>query len=116
MRAKTLWILLSATVLASAMFAQEHHGETRSGDLGSANFPISCARGTEETFSRGVALLYSFEYEKAHQAFEHVALPLHRSDSSRQLRIPDQSNRAKLSYERWIESCRRTNVMTVSGP
>lgn len=79
MRAKTLCILLSALVPASVMFAQEHHHDgISSGDLGSVNFPISCAEGTQETFTRGVALLYSFEYEQAQQAFEHVA----RTDST----------------------------------
>jgi hypothetical protein len=44
-----------------------------SGDLGSVNFPISCVAGTQKTFTRGIALLYSFEYEQSHQAFEKVA-------------------------------------------
>jgi tetratricopeptide (TPR) repeat protein len=75
MKAKLLSFILPAILVAAALFAQEHHheGMVSIGDLGSVNFPISCAAGTQETFTRGVALLYSFEYEQAQRAFESVA-------------------------------------------
>ena len=76
---KNKWLSLAASIvlLAIPLSAQEshhHEGMTLGGnDLGSVNFPISCAAGTQEMFTRGVALLYSFEYEQSHQAFEKVA-------------------------------------------
>jgi tetratricopeptide (TPR) repeat protein len=73
--------ILLATVVAifSAAFpvlsqeSHHHEGMTTGGaDLGSVNFPITCASGTQEIFTRGVALLYSFEYEQSKQTFEKV--------------------------------------------
>jgi tetratricopeptide (TPR) repeat protein len=46
------------------------------GDLraaGEIHFPVSCAPGLEEKFSRGVALLHSFFYEEARRIFTEVA-------------------------------------------
>jgi len=37
------------------------------------NFPTSCAPATQSSFTRGMALLYSFEYEQAEQTFASVA-------------------------------------------
>jgi len=41
--------------------------------LGTVNFPVSCVPAVEKAFTRGLALLYSFEYEQAQQAFAGVA-------------------------------------------
>jgi hypothetical protein len=41
--------------------------------LGSVNFQVSCRPAVQEEFARGMALLYSFEYEQAQQAFEGVS-------------------------------------------
>jgi len=69
-----LFVLLVAISPARSQAPEHHHeGMAPSGDLGSVNFPISCVAGTQQTFTRGVALLYSFEYEQSHQAFEKVA-------------------------------------------
>ena len=72
MKATLLSICCWACLLSSAtILAQEHHHDAEA--LGSVNFPVSCAAGVQETFTRGMALLYSFEYEQAQQAFESVA-------------------------------------------
>ena len=77
MKNKLLSLAASVVLLGIPLYAQEshhHEGMTLGGnDLGSVNFPISCAAGTQQTFTRGVALLYSFEYEQAQQSFETVA-------------------------------------------
>jgi len=75
MKFKLLLFLLPGVLIAAPLPAKEHHhdGMALPGDVGSVNFPISCAAGTQQTFTRGVALLYSFEYEQAQQAFETVA-------------------------------------------
>lgn len=41
--------------------------------LGSVNFPVSCTPDAQKTFNTGVALLHSFQYEEAEQAFSQVA-------------------------------------------
>lgn len=41
--------------------------------LGKVTFPISCSASVQADFEHGVALLHSFEYERARQAFQDVA-------------------------------------------
>jgi hypothetical protein len=56
--------------LCSPCFAQDepHHHDVGE-KLGTVSFPISCAPATQAQFERGVALLYSFEYESASTQF-----------------------------------------------
>jgi len=58
-------------VLASGAVAQEHqHG---SGDrLGAVHFATSCKEGAQTEFDRGVALLHSFQFNRAIEAFNAV--------------------------------------------
>ncbi|MBA0083359.1 MAG: hypothetical protein HRJ53_00015, partial [Acidobacteria bacterium Pan2503] len=51
----------------------QHHHLDATETLGTVNFPTSCAPAVQATFTRGMALLYSFEYEQAELAFENVA-------------------------------------------
>jgi tetratricopeptide (TPR) repeat protein len=64
-----------ATALAPSGFAQEpepqHHHD--GADLGTVNFPVSCAPAVQPAFNRAMALLYSFEYESSLQAFEKIS-------------------------------------------
>ncbi len=78
MNRKLLAATLSLTsFLAPAMFAQEpedqHHHHDEGESLGTVNFPVSCAPSVQAAFTRGMALLYSFEYEESEQAFEKVS-------------------------------------------
>ncbi len=58
-------------VFAPPCFAQNepHHHHDATEQLGTVSFPISCAPATQAQFERGVALLYSFEYETASNQF-----------------------------------------------
>ena len=60
--------------LAGLLFAQEpqHHHDADE-NVGTVSFPTSCAPAVQSQFERGVALLYSFEYEVADAQFEEVA-------------------------------------------
>jgi hypothetical protein len=71
----TLLTILLATALTGSRISaqQEHHHHDASEELGSVNFPVSCAPAVRDEFTRGVALLHSFEYEESQQAFEEVA-------------------------------------------
>src|SRR5713226_1450245 len=53
--------------------AQEHHHELSTEEVGSVHFLISCAKGVELSFNRAVALLHSFQYEQARQAFSEIS-------------------------------------------
>ena len=56
---------------ASSQQPQHHHDAAE--ELGTVSFSTSCAPAVQSQFERGVALLYSFEYEVADAQFEEVA-------------------------------------------
>ena len=72
MKAKPLSRFLLIALLATPLSAADDQHQAQE-SLGSVSFPISCAPAVQSTFTRGVALLYSFEYEQAQQAFRTVA-------------------------------------------
>ncbi len=51
-----------------------HHEDLTAAQLGTVNFPVSCAPAVQKPFERGVALLHSFWYEEAEKEFEHIAV------------------------------------------
>jgi tetratricopeptide (TPR) repeat protein len=53
--------------------AQESHDHSAPEKLGKVSFPTSCAPAVQEQFERGVALLHSFAYTAAEQAFQRAA-------------------------------------------
>jgi tetratricopeptide (TPR) repeat protein len=53
--------------------AQETHSHGAPEKLGKVSFPITCAPAVQEQFDRGVALLHSFAYAAAEDAFQGVA-------------------------------------------
>lgn len=52
--------------------AQESHIHPAPEKLGTVSFPISCQPGVQAEFNRGVALLHSFAYKPADEAFQSV--------------------------------------------
>ena len=73
MKTRLLSIVCFGYLWSSPLFAQEHHHDSSMKELGSVNFPVSCTPAVQEKFTRGMALLYSFEYEQAQQSFESVS-------------------------------------------
>lgn len=75
MKLSSLSILFVAVSLcsahANAQEPQHHHDADE--QLGAVSFPISCAPATQSQFEHGIALLHSFEYERADAQFEEVA-------------------------------------------
>jgi len=69
-----LAFLCALSLPKNSLCAQEpqHHHEADE-TLGTVSFPTSCAPAVQSQFERGVALLYSFEYEVADAQFEEVA-------------------------------------------
>jgi tetratricopeptide (TPR) repeat protein len=69
-----LWrILLTMPLIFSFSSAQETHSHGAPEKLGKVSFPISCAPAVQDQFDRGVALLHSFAYTAAENAFQGVA-------------------------------------------
>jgi tetratricopeptide (TPR) repeat protein len=61
------------TFAAASVSAQTRQAATGSGEvLGSAHLPTSCNDAAQKGFDRGVAMLHSFWYEKAEEAFGQV--------------------------------------------
>ncbi len=56
-------------VLLAIAIAQPFPGHSQTGGLGSVSFPNSGARAAQRAFIRGLALLHSFEYDDAAEAF-----------------------------------------------
>ena len=55
---------------AAPLAVQEHaHGTTPPERLGTVNFQTSCSAAAQPTFNRAVALLHSFEFSRAVDAF-----------------------------------------------
>jgi hypothetical protein len=66
-------ILLALLFMAPFSLAQEVHIHRAPEKLGKVSFPISCMPTVQEQFNRGVALLHSFAYISAEDAFQGVA-------------------------------------------
>lgn len=66
----TLFTLLLIVPFSSA---QETHSHRTPEQLGKVSFPVSCKQEVQEQFDRGVALLHSFAYTAAENAFRAVA-------------------------------------------
>ena len=64
---------LCLAVLLPRCLGQEAHDHSAPERLGSVSFPISCIPGVQDPFNRGIALLHSFAYSAARQAFQDIA-------------------------------------------
>src|SRR5215467_2394159 len=72
-RALSLLALLCFFVLPSFADEGHHHEDLTAAQLGTVNFPVSCAATEQKPFERGVALLHSFWYEEAEKQFAAIA-------------------------------------------
>ncbi len=66
-------ISLILLLVFSSSPEQQTHSHPAPEKLGKVSFPISCIRAVQEQFNRGVALLHSFAYTAAQQAFQRVS-------------------------------------------
>ena len=66
-------ILLTLLFLSPFSLAQETHSHGAPEKLGKVSFPVTCKPAVQEQFDRGVALLHSFAYTAAEDAFQGVA-------------------------------------------
>src|SRR5271167_1679251 len=66
-------ILLTLLLICPFSAARETHSHSAPEKLGKVSFPISCLPIVQQQFERGVALLHSFAYAAAENAFQGVA-------------------------------------------
>jgi tetratricopeptide (TPR) repeat protein len=67
-------ILASVLFFVSPTLCQDdHHHPLTEQEVGSVRFSTSCRTDLAENFNRAVALLHSFQYEQARQAFTEIA-------------------------------------------
>src|SRR5271157_3413651 len=66
-------VLLTLLVIVPFLSAQETHSHSAPEKLGKVSFSTSCTPAVQEQFERGVALLHSFAYTAAENAFQAVA-------------------------------------------
>jgi tetratricopeptide (TPR) repeat protein len=69
----TLLLILLFSPFSPFSPAQETHNHSAPEKLGKVSFPVSCKPGVQGQFDRGVALLHSFAYSAAEDAFRGVA-------------------------------------------
>ena len=69
-----LSLLCALAILSTASWADEgHHHALTEEEVGAVHFMTSCSKGLEGSFNRAVALLHSFQYEKAREAFSDIS-------------------------------------------
>ena len=66
---KTLAFALGLGIAATAAAQDHDHGASTSEQLGTVTFETSCSAAAQPQFNRGVALLHSFEFGRAIEAF-----------------------------------------------
>jgi len=69
MRLLTIAVSSLAFWLIPAWCDEGHHHTLTEDEVGSVHFTTSCSKRIEGSFNRAVALLHSFQYEQARQAF-----------------------------------------------
>src|SRR5258708_39456755 len=68
-----LLALLLATSLCSLAADEGHHHEDMTEvQVGTVQFPSSCAASVQKPIERGVAMLHSFWYEEAEKQFQQI--------------------------------------------
>jgi hypothetical protein len=73
MTCRTLILTATLALVPARVLADQDHGHPVPEKLGRVDFPTSCKPEMQKTFTRGVALLHSFAYVAAAQAFAEVA-------------------------------------------
>jgi hypothetical protein len=73
MKLRSIALIFSLIVCSFTLIADDVHHHDAGEKLGTVSFPTSCAPGVQKSFERGLALLYSFEYEEAGNQFKDVS-------------------------------------------
>src|SRR5260370_36764586 len=74
MRRTVILFLVCLYSGSRGLHAQEDHHELSKEEVGTVHFLVACSKSVELSFNRAVALLHSFQYEQARQAFSEISL------------------------------------------
>jgi tetratricopeptide (TPR) repeat protein len=69
----TIFVLAIALAAPSARAQEQHQHALSEQEIGSVHFPTSCGASVESSCNHAVALLHSFQYEQAREAFSNIA-------------------------------------------
>ena len=67
-----LALFLSASIYSVADDEGHHHEDMSEAQVGTVQFPSSCAASVQKPIERGVAMLHSFWYEEAEKQFQQI--------------------------------------------
>jgi tetratricopeptide (TPR) repeat protein len=67
-----LVLFLSASIYSLADDEGHHHEDMTEAQVGTVQFPSSCAASVQKPIERGVAMLHSFWYEEAEKQFQQI--------------------------------------------
>src|SRR5258708_38888091 len=73
MRPLTAVLASALCFIPLALSQEEHHHDISEEEVGSVHFLTSCQPDLTGNFNRAVALLHSFQYEQARQAFAEIS-------------------------------------------
>src|SRR5258707_3119991 len=73
MRLQTALLAVLVCLTPFALCDEGHHHSLTEEEVGSVHFSASCRTGLAENFNRAGALLHSFQYEQARQAFTEIS-------------------------------------------
>src|SRR5712692_5096212 len=73
MRLPAILLAILSLFVSRAWCDEEHHHALTDQEIGSVHFSTSCSKAVERSFNGAVALLHSFQYERARQAFAEIS-------------------------------------------
>src|SRR5712692_3803269 len=73
MRLPAILLAILSLFVSRAWCDEEHHHALSDQEIGSVHFSTSCSKAVERSFNGAVALLHSFQYEQARQAFVEIS-------------------------------------------
>ena len=74
MRVRSSWLLIMIALVARGVGFAQAHDHTSPENLGKVTFSTSCKQATQPQFNRGVALMHSFQFARAIEAFNTILL------------------------------------------
>src|SRR6266852_2293085 len=73
MRLPAIVLAIFSLFVSRAWSDEQHHHALTDQEIGSVHFSTSCSKAVERSFNGAVALLHSFQYEQARQAFAEIS-------------------------------------------
>jgi len=73
MRLPAILLAIFSLFVSRAWSDEQHHHALTGQEIGSVHFSTSCSKAVESSFNGAVALLHSFQYERARQAFAEIS-------------------------------------------